>query len=370
MTLMLAPPRHMASVLGGLIAVHVACEPASERAVWEGEHVTVHSTAGIRLCGGTLEFFDRFVAKSYEYWAQATPPADFHMRLELREPSRGVVAGRALIAQRSAWAKGQSATTHELAHLVTQWDAGIAAPVFSEGAAEAFGSGFGLHQWVDWLAATSADAFVFANRSDFSSLGDVYYPSGQFVGFLVRRYGIEAVRTAVTMPRYGGSRADNEAELAAVFTEVFDEDLHEVLRAFEEAAPCPLQAWECSGDVLPAHTLPVHIEAEHGCEDSETYGAVAEDNLNWYPLRMFTLELDDDVHAIDISVAQGATVLLEPCITACSELPHDPAHAIAPAFGRSRETFTPAARRYVVSVALKDPSRDFDVHFTRSSSRP
>jgi hypothetical protein len=306
----------------GLLAAAVACEEP-DRAVWEGELVTVTSSDDIQLCGGTIGFLDRFAGHVYGFWTGETPPADFQLRFDLRDSNGTSRRGGARADEHFAWISDQRILVHELGHIVVGWDDGASASSLSEGIAEALGPADPAVMWGPPLDHPLDYAFL--AREDFlysdGELSARYYgPSAKLVRFLIATYGVPTVREAYRTAR--DEDASDEIEVA--YVAAFGEGIEQAFDDYMVAPQCALQAWECSDAVVAVRELPVSIERIDDCtDDADVVGMTAADAELWFPVHQFVVDVPEDTTVV-IDTTDNARVQRMACVEVCDvDVPPD-----------------------------------------------
>lgn len=287
----------LALVLGG-------CQPAGSQRRWHGEHLTVTSSEGVELCGGSIGFLDAYVGHVSSYWG-ASPPTD-PFRLELREQGEEDISGRAGASQ--AWAGAEQSVLHELGHVVTISEDGVSAASLSEGFAAALDPLDPAGTW--GIGPGPAEDFAFLERADFEPRH--YQPAAQLTRFLIQRYGIEAYRRA-----YVAVRSDESAqEIEAAFVAVFGDEVYDAFDEFETGPQCGLRAWECEPTLNPTLELPVDIRSPEDCaQDPDWVGAAPGLTELWYPHRRFVLRVDGETPVV--TIAENARLARSTCEDVC-----------------------------------------------------
>jgi hypothetical protein len=334
---------------GAAVILLAACgEP--EGVLHEGEIVAVVADDGVELCAGTLAFYDRFAAVNYETWTGAPAPADLALTLELRGVDRDdALNGYANFDDALAWSENQSATLHELAHLVVGAQDGGSAAALMEGIAEAFGASGPLALWAPVYYAPQEFLFEAAPRLDVK----YYAPAAQLLSFLIRRYGIEVVREAYV----AASGAQTEAEVREAIAAVVPDDLDAVFGDYAASTPCPAQLWECEPGVLATAELPIVVEPEPGCEDPDSLGATHPDGA-WFPYRQYIVDVGD-LSRVEVDVSEGAAVYFEPCVETCEGMPDLWVAVFQPFMGFDKFDWdAPPPGRYVVTIRPDGISND------------
>ena len=311
----------------------------------------------MRPCGGTVDFYDRFTPFVSDYWTSGTDQELPRFTLDLRS-QKSEILGRADVSRAHAWGTTNQSVLHELVHLVVGRHDGIAAPVLTEGVAEALGPS----SRVNLLGPPGWPVTEFA----FSPLGEFdagyYPPAAQLVAFLIRRYGLPTVRSAYQSIE----RNATAEEIEAGFVEAFGDGIYDAFDEFEATDQCPLFAWECGGEVLPVVQLPLIVGRDQTCDHPSTLGAIAEGDDNWYPYHMMTLDVGDAPVLVTFDVSDNANLRIEDCVSTCDELtPTSNLRFPAPNSPHVTDWELPPGR-HLVTVRARDPSQPFSASIVRA----
>lgn len=335
-----------------------ACAPAEEQPrTWFGERIVLESRVGVEVCGGEVDFLDRYLEKVHEVWTGAPPADDFFVELDLREESEGERGGSARTGQDFAWVSRQSAVFHELAHLTVGWEDGRSAPFFTEGAAEMLGP---AHRGELFVPQTlEPELFLYAPGDEF--VAGYYPPSAQLLRHWEREFGMEAVRSA-----YRSAPLDaNRQEMDATFEAAFGPSYEASIEAFVDAEKCPLQAWECDPGVVGAAALPIEVSSNGGCSHTDLLGYRKAGSEAWSPTWFGLVEFEPD-EIVRIELEENVIVVLETCSVDCKV-------AIGSGFPSSSES-SPAviegpwpAGRYFVTAHPIDPNEPFSFAIRRGA---
>lgn len=335
-----------------------ACAPAEEKSqTWFGTRVVLESQAGVEVCGGEVEFLDRYLEKIYGVWTGAPPSDDFLVELDLRQESGAEHSGAAWTGQDSAWVSRQYAVFHELAHIVVGWEDGRSAPFFTEGAAEMLGPTnrgnlFGQQ-------GHDPELFLYATDDEFEA--GYYAPSAQLMRHWERDFGMAAVRSAYRSAPLDANREQMDAALEAALGPSYEASIE----AFMDAEKCPLQAWECDPGVVGAVTLPIEVSSNGGCLDSDLLGYQKAGSEAWSPTWLGLVEFDTDV-LLRIELQENVVVTLEACSVECiaaSGSGHPLSSESSPAVVEGPW----AAGRYFVTARPNDPEEPFSFAIRRGT---
>ena len=342
-----------------LLCLFSACAPAEEEPrAWFGERIVLESRVGVEVCGGEVDFLDRYLEKIYGVWTGSPPADDFFVELDLRESeSEGERGGSARTGQDSAWVSRQYAVFHELAHLAVGWEDGRSAPLFTEGAAEMLGPAYRGNLF--GRQAHEPELFLYAPDDEF--VAGYYAPSAQLMRHWEREFGMEAVRSA-----YRSAPLDaNREEMDATFEAAFGPSYEASIEAFVDAEKCPLQAWECDPGVVGAAALPIEVSSNGGCSDSDLLGYQKAGSEAWSPTWFGLVEFETD-GIVRIELQENVVVTLETCSVECMV-------AIGSGYPLNSES-SPAvvegpwvAGRYFVTARPNDPSKPFSFAIRRGA---
>ena len=301
------PPHTMISLallLGG-------CQPAYSERRWHGEHLTVTSSEGVELCGGSIGFLNAYVGHVSSYWGASVPAEP--ISLELRASGDNHVSGRA--GAESAWAGAEQSVLHEIGHVVTFSEDGVSALSLSEGLAAALDPTDPAGMW--GIGSGPPESFAFLERAEFEARH--YQPAAQLARFLIQRYGIEAYRQVYIEARMG----DSAEEIEAAFVSVFGDEIYDAFDAYEAGPQCGLRAWECEPTLHATLELPLELESPEDCAVApEWVGAAPEGGEDWYPHRRFLLQVDEDTPVV--TVAENARLTRSTCEDVCPALSEFP----------------------------------------------
>lgn len=334
-----------------------ACGPQENR--WEGRHITARAPLETQLCPNTLDFWDSFIEETHRIWYGEAPATDLSLLITLAPEAAGEdtgLAGSANSSKGVAWARDQNAALHEIAHLVIGSKDGTTVPSLREGLATALAPSNRGQLWFE--TPTDPEAFFFLP----DATADHYLGSAQLMRPLVEQYGWARIREAHLHAK--GAKTENEIE--ARMLEIFDDDaLYDTFDDFAETYPlATLQAWECSGALVPEAQLPIEIDQIHGCDADGVLGATSELDDAWFPFLIYTLDIGLDDGPLTVDVTDNASIYIERCLEPFEDATIDDVSSFSVGALQTKgvHTWTPVPGRYLVEIRAARLSEAYSAH--------
>lgn len=247
--------------LGAALAILLpACQPDAPIPDERSTYVDLYLNDGIEVCEGQLEAYDRFVERSFPFYA-GEPATGFRIDVHvLADPD--CREGGSCARDGAVWLKDDYAQYHELVHGIQMHVDGRSMPSLEEGTAEALGPGAPISYSALDLEGLDP-GFLFA-----ASYDDVDYPrSGAFTRFAIERWGTERFRELF---RALGQIDDaGEDDYRREFEAAFGEALDDVWPVFLSAPRCAYNLAHC--DQPEPIELPFELDGID-CRDPETLG--------------------------------------------------------------------------------------------------
>lgn len=254
-----------------LLGVLVACKPDIPDPIWKGQYLHYSATTSGPVCRGSFYRQEQHVVELARLLGFELPAVIHYTqvaRSEVPEYCEGLNAdGCAYVDSPyafSAW----SFNFHELTHAVA-YLAGIEGPTpFEEGFAEVFNDGGDPD-----TEPAPLDEVLRGFKYD----GTYYYTAGQFVRFLIERYGLEPF---VQFLRSTGS--DDFEQFAPIFADVFGEPIEAAMSEFDNYPNCPeisnrIALVDCNLPLQPWDGRTVTLTAKVACDQDDVLGPTLKD---------------------------------------------------------------------------------------------
>lgn len=302
----------------GWSCAEVDHEPQVGRLVATGEHIQIWASPSIDVCGGNLDYLDRFVD---ELRATVGPhPAAEDLRRyyvlddadwETTQQAINCRGAACTTAFRTIYASGISPLVHEVTHgeLFTNGHR-----FFEEGLAMVYGDAY--------HGSPFGTSVLDGLRNEWV-VPEAYPRAGHFVGFLIDRYGVE---TFLAMKDASSSGMSFES-LPELFEEELGESLGTVLAAysaFEQAElECNTSEYrealvECAAETTPwdATATLWETETDLNCDDDDVLGP---SYGHQFVVRSFTVE---DLSLLRFELeGSGAFARVYECNNTCQSYP-------------------------------------------------
>jgi hypothetical protein len=234
--------------------------PPDERS----EYVDLYVDDGIRVCGGTLDSYDRFIERAFETWAEREP-GEFRVRVIVDPDVCGETLGGCTVPGTSR-VKIADSQYHELTHAVVLDIDGSSVKQLGEAVATSFGWAVPGVIRPDVLQGVELGEFV----SETERTALLYGVGGPYMRFLLDTYGTQDVRAYYRrMHEVAVDHTPSFDDFAKEFEPIFDQSLEDAWSTFVAAPRCDHGLWYC--DTLEPVSLPFAVD-QIDCDDKGSLG--------------------------------------------------------------------------------------------------